>query len=72
MKNCKNILQAVGINLSTEQIYGAYLVEAVKILEEKWSAVDALGKCLVKRWSEDKKVSSISGQEAEQIITESL
>jgi hypothetical protein len=69
---CKDLLQAVGIDFNTEQIYGTYLTEAVKILEEKWSAVDALGKCLLERWSDEKNVSFISGRDAEQIIKESL
>ena len=69
--NCKNLLKAVfKFTCEDQEIYSVFFPETVKILEEKWKAVEALAQSLENKWSDDG--AFIIGQEVERIIKKSL
>ena len=69
--NCKNLLKIVPKYSSTvEVIYSQFFNEVVKILEEKWKAVEALAQVLEDKWLDD--CAFIEGKEVERIIEKSL
>ena len=67
---CKNLLKTVvKFKAEDQDIYSEFFPETVKILEEKWKAVQALAQALEDKWSDDGAI--IVGEEAERIIIKS-
>jgi hypothetical protein len=69
--NCRKFLKAVVKNSFTEEnIYSVFFDGTVKILEEKWKAVEALTEVLENKWSDNG--AFIEGEEVERIIERSI
>jgi hypothetical protein len=69
--NCKDLLKTViQYSFQDQDIYDQFFPETVKILDEKWKAVEALAQVLEDKWSEDG--AFIEGEDVVRIIKQSL